>query len=624
VTLANQGTEPLVVSRVSIRGDEDDVRSPSRLTVHFAEGGGTSASIPPGASRAVIVAWMPERNPRVRQAFGHVVVTSADERAGEVAVGFRAQMPTGFGWIGDHALSLIVLLPLLMIPVAWAGPLLGPGVGRFVPCASIALATMRLLLALWACHKVSPIVTRADGNDGFQLIERTVWIRSTGSEWYLGVDGISVTLVVLVAALGLVAALVALTEDRGGVHHAGLAILASALAASLLALDVGLLFAAWSIAIAALVALVGSGGGPRAAQAAAKTGAVGALGAAALLVAFAALATASEPAYLVDGTSVAHTTAIPELARTSFAAKPAFAGIPFVEGVWVLLLVAAASVAPAVPLHQWLPDALEQGPASAGILAAGGLAALGPFAIVRVGLGAVPEGAQWLGPTIAMVGVGAAGWGSLCALAQRSLRRFVAYATVAAGGACLVGVGTLTPQGLAGAVAGVFGHGLASAMLLGAASALERRARISELPRLGGLPGDAPVLFAGLVVGLAVSAALPCTVAGWGLVLALLGSFTEHPGLGGLLVAAALVGLAAHGRVARALLFGPPDAELRGTGLLASLGGRFPDATTAEVLAVVPLAAVAVLLGLWPAPLLSMISPAAHDASAAVPTATPD
>ena len=115
--ITNVGAEALVVSRVAIRGDEDDVRSPLYVSVRFPEGAPTTAVLAPGASRDLLVSWAPDRT-RVRQAFGHVVVTSTDEQAGEVAMGFRAQRPTGLGWVGEHALTLLVAWPLVVVLIA--------------------------------------------------------------------------------------------------------------------------------------------------------------------------------------------------------------------------------------------------------------------------------------------------------------------------------------------------------------------------------------------------------------------------------------------------------------------------------------------------------------------------
>ena len=116
MTVTNLGAETLIVSRVAVRGDEDDVRSPARLGVRFVDGPATSATLAPGASKDLLVSWMPDKDPRVKQALGHVVVTSTDEESGEVAMGFRAEVPTGLGWLGEHALSVLVLLPLLVHP----------------------------------------------------------------------------------------------------------------------------------------------------------------------------------------------------------------------------------------------------------------------------------------------------------------------------------------------------------------------------------------------------------------------------------------------------------------------------------------------------------------------------
>jgi len=623
-TITNIGAEPLTVSRVAVRGDEDDVRSPARVSVRFVDGAATSATLAPGAAKGVVVSWMPDKDPRVRQAFGHIVVTSSDEGAGEVAMGFRAQLPTGLGWIGEHVSTLLVLWPLILLPLAGAAYLGGRRDGPLVGRASIAVAACELLLALWAFYRFAPGVGRADGNDGFQLVERSVWARSLGVEWYLGVDGTSIPLVVLAATLGAVAAVVAAADGRDAAHHAALGLLASALMGVLVALDLVVLFVSWEIVLVAVVLLVGGWGGSRGQYAAAKLGTIGAIGSAAMLVAFVALSRASGRTFLVDGSPLAHTLSIPELARTSYALKGPLLGVPFVELVWALLFVAAAAATPIVPLHGWLPDALEEGPAGATIVIGGGVVALGPYLLLRVGFGAAPEGARWMGASIAALGVLSAGWGSLCAMAQRDIRRFFAYATLTSAGTCLYGIGALTAQGIAGAVTGLFAHGLAAALLLGFACALEQRVHTCDAGRLGGLAGETPGLATIASVGLAVSVGVPGLVGSWGVLLALLGGFVWHPALAVMLAAVLVVSVAAHGRIARLVLLGKIDPAWRASFDLEPYGGRFPDATRWEVVALVPIAALGLLLGVWPAPLLSSIGAGARDAGAAVNPSGPE
>jgi NADH-quinone oxidoreductase subunit M len=610
------GAEPLTVSRIAIRGDEDDVRSPMFVSVRFTEGAPTTATLAPGATRGLLVTWSPERTPRVHQAFGHVVVTSTDEQVGEVAMGFHAQLPTGLGWIGAHALSLLVAWPLVVVLIAGLSRLAGRRDDPLVRRAAIGAGVVELLLATWTYRSFVPDFGRSDGNDGFQLVERWVWVRSLGAEWYVGVDGTSVLLVVLAAAVGLVAVLVDGERARTDAYHCTLALLLSAVTGALVALDLALLFATWATVLVTLMALVGGWGGARAHAAAARLGIIGGLGTAALILAFAALSAGSDRGLLVDGSTVAHTMSVPELARTSFAARAPVLGLPFAGAVWVLLLVGVAAASPLVPLHGWLPDVLEEGPPAAAIFVAGITAALGPYVLIRVGLGVLPEAARWAGPSMAVMGGISAVWGALCATVQRDLRRFVAYVVVANAGLCLYGIGALTPQGIAGAVMSLFAHGLAAAMLVAVATALGSRARTCDVVRLQGLPRDAPVLTALLATGLAVSLGVPGLAGSWGVLLTFVGGIVRHPLLSLIVVAALVASAAAHTRMARLLLFERADLGWRKSRLLEPYGGRMPDATSLEMLALVPMAAVALVIGLWPIPALSPMESAARDHAA--------
>ena len=623
LTVTNIGAEPLSVSRVSILGSDDDVRSPSHLGVHFVEGSPTSATLLPGASRDLVVSWMPDRDPRVRQAFGQVIVTSTDEEAGEVAAGFRAQLPSGLGWPGAHALSLLVLLPLLVVIAAFAARVAGrkddPLVGRL----SIGAAVAELGLALWVYARFVPELGRAQGNEGFQFVERHVWVRSIGAEWYLGVDGVSVVLIPLAAGLWIVSLVVARADRRTDGYTAALALLAASVIAAFVALDLVVLFAAWQLVLVAVVMLVGGWGGLRGEHAAAKLATYGALGSGAMLAAFVALSRASGRSFLVDGTAVAHTLSIPELARTSFAARGPIAGIPFVDAVWVLLFLAVAVMTPVVPLHGWMPEVLEEAPPGVSLMLAGIVTSLGPYLLVRVGLGAVPEGARWAGASIAALGVVSFAYGGLCAMAQRDLRRFVAYVTIAGAGATLFGVAAFTQQGLQGAVVGMFGRGLGTAMLVGALAIIDRRLSTGVLTRLGGLASEAPALASVLALGLATSLGVPCLVGFWGQLLAMLGGFGRHPVLATVMAVAIVASAAAHLRVGRMVLLGKFDEAWRRSAALQPFGGRLPDASSRELAALVPVALLALLLGFWPTPLLAATAAGARDVSATVEPGAP-
>jgi NADH-quinone oxidoreductase subunit M len=337
-----------------------------------------------------------------------------------------------------------------------------------------------------------------------------------------------------------------------------------------------------------------------------------------MLCAFVALSRASGRTFLVDGTAVAHTLSIPELARTSFAAHAPILGVPFHELTWALLFVAVAVATPVVPLHGWLPELVEEAPAGAAIFVTGIVTGLGPYLLMRVGLSALPEGARWAGASIAALGVLSVAYGGLAALAQRDLRRFVAYASIAGAGGTLFGIAAFTSQGLAGAVIGTFARGLACALMLGVASALERRLRTTSLARLSGLQAESPRLAAALALGLATSLGVPCLAGFWGPVLALLGGFGRHPALGALFAAAIVVVALAHLRVARLTLLGTFDEAWRTSAALEVHRGRMPDLSSRELAALASVALLAGAVGVWPTPLLSAIASGVRDVAMTV------
>jgi NADH-quinone oxidoreductase subunit M len=208
-------------------------------------------------------------------------------------------------------------------------------------------------------------------------------------------------------------------------------------------------------------------------------------------------------------------------------------------------------------------------------------------------------------------------------MAQRDLKRFVAYASIANTGACLFGIGAFTPEGMAGAVVGLVAHGLSAAILLGVAAAFEERVRTSNLLQLGGLGEETPVLGILVAIGLALSFGVPGLAGFWGILLVLLGGFARHPVLALLLAVGLTASAAAHLRIARLVLFGQLDPAWRSSPQLEPFGGRVPDARPHELSALLPLAALALLLGLWPVALMAQISDGVRDASSAVEPAAP-
>jgi len=188
----------------------------------------------------------------------------------------------------------------------------------------------------------------------------------------------------------------------------------------------------------------------------------------------------------------------------------------------------------------------------------------------------------------------------------------------------LYGIGSLTPEGIAGGGFLVFVHGLSSALLLGVYAALKQRVGARAAARFGGLSAEAPLLAVLAAIALGGSAAVPGLAGAWGVLLTMLGGFVRYPILALIIAAVLVISAAAHLRFARTVLLGRGRSGAQGVAAPAPFAGRLPDATWLEIASLVPLAALALLLGLWPAPVLSSIVVAARDCSAVVDPTGPD
>jgi NADH:ubiquinone oxidoreductase subunit 2 (subunit N) len=432
----NAGQGSLRVLRVAVLDDAADVRSPPGLSARLAD----PSPLAPGETRDVLVSWA--NLGRVKRAFAQVVVTSSDEERGEVAMGVVASAPPTLGWPGRHALSLLVVWPFALVVVAALFGAAGAGASRWLRRAAVAVLGAEWLLALWVYREFVPGFGRADGNDGYQLVERVVMSAPAGVEWYVGVDSTSVLLVVLAATLGLVTA--ASADEAGAPAYVALALLVSGAVGAFVALDLVVLFVEWQVASLAVVLMASEYGASRIGSArlpAMRVGVFGTLGFLAMLAAFGVLARAAGPSFLVDGSHAAHTLSVPELARTSFDAAAPIARLPFVDVVWALLLVAVVFAPAATPLRGLLPDALDDAPAPAAALLGAVTITLGPYLLVRIAFPNLPGAARWAAPAVVALGAFELIQAAERAVSRRDARGAVSQAMIALAGACLCALG---------------------------------------------------------------------------------------------------------------------------------------------------------------------------------------
>jgi hypothetical protein len=436
--IRNAGPGSLHVLRVAPLDAAADVRSAPGLSVRLADA--STTALAPGASRDVLVSWADLG--RIKRAFAQVVVTSSDEERGEVAMGVVASVPTALGWAGRHALSLLVVGPSALVLIAALFGAVGAGASRWLRGAAVAVFGAEWLLALWVYREFVPGLGRAEGNDGYQLVERVVLSAPAGIEWYVGVDSTSVMLVVLTATVAVVAA--AGVDEAGAAGHVALALLVAGAIGAFVSLDLVVLFVAWQVVSLAVVLMASEYGASRMGSAslpALGVAVFGTLGLLAMLAAFGALARAAGPSFLVDGSHAAHTLSVPELARTSFNAAAPLGRIPFADAVWALLLVAVVFAPATTPVRGLLPDALDDAPAPAAAAIGAVAITLGPYLLVRVAFPNLLDGTRWAAPVLVALGAFEMIQAAQRVVTRRDARSAVSQAMIALAGACLCAVG---------------------------------------------------------------------------------------------------------------------------------------------------------------------------------------
>ena len=625
LSIVNLGKEPLVVSRIAVRGDAADPRSPPKVVARLSEGA-LPVTIAPGGTRKALVQWVPERGVRLRQLFAHVIVTTSDEQSGEVAMGVRAQVGGWLGPLEGHVLSLLIGIPLLGALLTIIVRALGRRDDKTPHTIALLSLAAQAGLAAYVYRGFASDVSRLDGNDGLQFVEHGVWIRGISAEIFFGVDGTGVAALLVTSLVAFLAILPERTMPRGAAgYHAAYLVLAAAVPGALCAMD-GLLFVLFtSVAVVSSSLLVGGWGSAERRAAAMKLALLGTVAALLLLVAVLAVSRHADPTFLVDGTKTSTTFSLPELSRVALGAKGAkLFGAALVKVAFVLVLVASLVLLGAFPLHAWLAPVLAESPTAVGALVSASLPTIGVCALLRIGCAVLPEGMRWASGVVVALGAVTAIYGALGALGQTDLRRLAAAGTTAQVGFVLLGAGSLTPQGMSGAMVLASTRALACALFLVLAGAAEDRAHTRDLSRLSGVSAQMPGWAAALAVAALGQAGVMGLAGAWGPMLALLGALPNYPPLALVAAVALILAAAAHFLALSKVIFGKLAAEWEKSPLLEPFGGRFPDLTAREWTSVAPLVALVVLLGVWPAPLFTSTSGTVRDLTNAVSPPGPE
>jgi NADH-quinone oxidoreductase subunit M len=475
-------------------------------------------------------------------------------------------------------LTAIVLVPAAAAAAVAVLPKSRPDVIKLVALlGSLATGVLTVVLA----------VAFDAGEAGYQFVSEHNWIEDFGVSWIVGVDGISLFLVLLTAILFPIAlAGPKVTRDVKS-YMAWMLVLEAGCLGSFLALDLFVFFLFFEVTLVPMYFIIGGWGYENRVYASLKFFLFTLFGSAFMLVGMLALVFIS-----AEG-SLPVTFDVRELAERGALAES--------TARWIFLAFTAAFAVkiPLFPVHTWLPDAHTEAPTAGSVILAGVLLKLGTYGIVRFGVSLFPGAAVDLAPlllTLAVIGVI---YGALVATVQRDLKRLVAYSSVAHLGFIVLGTFALTSQGLSGGVLQMVNHGLSTGALFLLVGMIYERRHTRLIAELNGLQKSMPVLAAVFTVVMLSSVGLPGLNGFVGEFLILVGTFATHRwwavvATAGVILAALYL-LWAYQRV----FHGTPTADNVG----------LPDMTMREKAVMAPLVVLIVFLGVYPKPVLDRINP---------------
>ncbi|POX41760.1 NADH-quinone oxidoreductase subunit M [Streptomyces sp. Ru73] len=261
---------------------------------------------------------------------------------------------------------------------------------------------------------------------------------------------------------------------------------------------------------------------------------------------------------------------------------------------------AFAVKAPLWPLHTWLPGAMGESTAPVAVLITAVVDKVGTFAMLRFCLQLFPEASQWATPVILVLALVSILYGALLAVAQKDIKRLIAYASISHFGFIILGIFAMTSQGQGGATLYMVNHGISTAALMLVAGFLITRRGSRLIADYGGVQKVAPVLAGTFLIGGLATLSLPGLAPFVSEFLVLVGTFSRYPVLGIIatvgIVLAALYVLVLYQRT----MTGPVKAEVR----------SMPDLKARELVVVAPLIALLLFLGVYPKPLTNLVNPA--------------
>src|SRR5229473_1806820 len=342
-----------------------------------------------------------------------------------------------------HPLTLITFIPLIGMILILFLPGSLKGTYKWIAAAA---TVPQLVIAAWLYANFDTATT------SLQFVERYPWISAYHIYYFMGIDGISISMVLLTALICFISVFASFSIGRAEKgYYALLMLLDTGMMGVFVSLDFFLFYIFWEVMLLPMYFLIGVWGGPRREYAAIKFFLYTLFGSVLILLAMLGL-------YYYG--------ANPTFDMTQLAAQAGHYSMTFQRIVWLALFIGFAIKIPAFPFHTWLPDAHVEAPTAISVILAGVLLKMGTYGILRVNYPILPAASHELA-WLFLGGIGTINivYGALCAMAQEDYKKLIAYSSISHMGYVMLGMASFTAIGINGAVLQMFNHGTITAML---------------------------------------------------------------------------------------------------------------------------------------------------------------
>jgi NADH-quinone oxidoreductase subunit M len=470
-------------------------------------------------------------------------------------------------------------------------PLVGLAVLLFIPGHQKQLIRWWANIASFCGFLISiPLVTGFDKTRaGYQFVEQVDWIPTIGAQYHIGIDGISLLLVMLTTVMGFLSILCSWSavEHRVKEYYAMFLLLQTGMLGVFMSLDFFLFYVFWEVVLVPMYFIIGIWGGQRRLYAAIKFFLYTLAGSVLMLLGILTL-------YFQHNQQFGF--------YTFDIARLVTLNMPLGVERWVFwaLFLGFAIKVPMVPFHTWLPDAHVEAPTAGSVILAGVLLKMGTYGFLRFSLPMLPKASldPFIVQTLAVLSIIGIIYGALVSLMQKDWKKLVAYSSVSHLGFCTLGIFALNPNGIAGSVLQQINHGISTGMLFLIVGVIYERRHTREIAEYGGLANVMPNYAKVFAIAMLSSAGLPLLNGFIGEFTILTGAFEANRMWAAFAVTGVILGAAyllwLYQRTMMGTVTNPKNEHL-------------PDLTFREWAVFLPLIVATFWIGLYPKPFFEIL-----------------